>query len=67
MLVLINSRMALGSEEGASAYISIVRFATEPTNDQDDTIELHNGDLAVDSSDTKKVHSRGLSGKSFAR
>ena len=52
MLVLINSRMALSSDERAPAYISIVRFATEPTTDQDVTLESHS--LAVDSSDIKR-------------
>ena len=47
MLVLINSRMVLGSEETPSMVMSVVRFATAPANDEDIAIEADNGDLAV--------------------
>ena len=54
MLVLLNSRVALGLEETESTYISLVIFATEPANDSGVTIEAQNGDLPV--------HSRTLRG-----
>jgi len=53
MLVLINSRMVLSSEETPSMVMSVVRFATAPTNDEDIAIEAHNGDPAVDSTEVK--------------
>ena len=50
MLVLINSRMVLGSEEtqAPSTVISVLRFGTAPANPTDSTIERENGDLVVD-------------------
>jgi len=51
MLVLLNSRMALGSEETPSTFISTVIFATEPANAQNIVIETHSRDLAVDNTD----------------
>ena len=50
MLVLINSRMILGSEEiqTPSAFISVLRFGTTPANTEDSPIEADNADLAVD-------------------
>ena len=39
MLVLINSRMELGSAETPSAVISVLRFGTTPVNPADSTIE----------------------------
>jgi hypothetical protein len=46
MLVLINSRMVLGSEETptSSKVISILRFGTAPANPTDGAID---GDVAV--------------------
>jgi len=49
MLVLLNSRMALGFDETASTYISLAIIATEPANDPGITIEAHNGNLPVES------------------
>ena len=50
MLVLINSRMILGSEEiqTPSTFISVLRFGTTPANPEDSAIEADNTDLAVD-------------------
>ena len=50
MLVLINSRMVLGSEETPtpSKVISALRFHTAPGNPEDNAIEADNADLAVD-------------------
>jgi len=50
MLVLINSRMVLGSEETQTplTVISVLRFGTAPANPTDSAIEVDNGDLAVD-------------------
>ena len=50
MLVLINSRMVLGSEETQtpSTVISVVKFGTAPANLTDSAIEANNVDAAVD-------------------
>jgi hypothetical protein len=50
MLVLINSRMVLGSEETQtpSTVISVLRFGTAPANPTDSVIEADNGNIAVD-------------------
>jgi hypothetical protein len=50
MLVLINSRMVLGSEETQTipTVISVLRFGTAPANLADSAIEADNGDVAVD-------------------
>ena len=50
MLVLINSRMVLGSEEtqAPSMVISVLRFGTAPANPTDSAIEAEDGDIAVD-------------------
>ena len=50
MLVLINSRMTLDSEEiqTPSTAISVLRFGAESTNPEDSAIEADNGDLVVD-------------------
>jgi len=52
MLVLINSRMVLGSEETQKqlTVISVLRFGTAPVSPTDSVIEADNGDLAVDTS-----------------
>ena len=50
MLVLINNRMVLGSEETQtpSMAISVLRFGTAPENTTDSAIETENGNVAVD-------------------
>ena len=48
MLVLINSRMLLTSEEMRLTIISAAKFGTAPANDIDSVIEGHRGDLSVD-------------------
>jgi len=50
MLVLINSRMVLGSEktQTPSTVISVLRFGTAPANLEDSAIEADNGDVEVD-------------------
>jgi len=49
MLVLINSRMLLTSEEMRLTIISAAKFGTAPANDIDSSvIEGHRGDLSVD-------------------
>jgi hypothetical protein len=50
MLVLINSRMVLGSEETQtpSRVISVVRFGMAPANPQDSAIEADDVGVAVD-------------------
>jgi len=54
MLVLINSRMVLGSEETPSTIMSVLKFATAPANEEDIAIEAHsNGDLVIDSIEGK--------------
>lgn len=47
MLVLINSRMLLGSEETPVTIISAVRFGIAPANDKDSALEAY-GDISVD-------------------
>ena len=47
MLVLINSRMLLGSEETPSTNISTLKFATVPENIKDSAIHTHNGDVTL--------------------
>ena len=49
MLVLINSRMLLCSEETPLAILSEVRFAVTPANDKGSVAEAHTGDMAVHS------------------
>jgi hypothetical protein len=51
MLVLINSRMVLGSEETPSTIMSVLKFATAPANNED-------GDLVIDSTEGKTEPSR---------
>ena len=50
MLVLINSRMVLGSEETQtpSTVISVLRFGPAPANSEGSAIEADNGDVSVD-------------------
>jgi hypothetical protein len=49
MLVLINTRMVLGSEETPSMIIeSALELTTIPANNEDSAIEVHNGDVALD-------------------
>ena len=48
MLVLINSRMLLDSEETPSTIISEFKFATVPANNEDSMMQAHDGDVAVD-------------------
>ena len=48
MLVLINSRMVLGSEETPSTAISVLRFRTALTNPEDRAVETDNRDVGVD-------------------
>jgi len=58
MLVLINSRMVLGSTETPSTVISVLRFGTTPANPADNTIEAENhGDLAERGQDPQEVQS----------
>jgi hypothetical protein len=52
MLVLLNSRMVLGSEEMPSTDMSVLRFATAHANNEDISTEAHNnGDLVIDSTE----------------
>ena len=63
MLVLINSRMILGSEEAQtpSTVISVLRFSTAPANPEDSAIDADNADLAVDTkAGTGPLGSSGL-------
>ena len=49
MLVLINSRMVIGSEETQTPpIISVLRFGTAPANLEDSAIEGDNGNVGVD-------------------
>jgi len=50
MLVLINSRMVLGSKETQtpSTAISVLRFGAAPENSEDGAIDADSGDVAVD-------------------
>jgi len=50
MLVLINSRMVLGSEDTQtqSRVISVLRFGTAPVNSEDSAAVADKGDVAVD-------------------
>jgi len=48
MLVLINSRMLLGSEDTPTTKITGLRFCTAPADNKDPAMETHDGDLAVD-------------------
>jgi hypothetical protein len=57
MLVLINSRMVLGSAETPSTVISVLRFGTTPTNPADSIIEGGNGDLEERGQDLREVQS----------
>jgi hypothetical protein len=47
MLVLINSRMVLVSEETRSANASVMRFHTASSNRNDHATEAHRGDPSV--------------------
>ena len=47
MLVLINSRMLLGSSE--EEPVTELRFETPPTGDKENITEVHHGALSVDS------------------
>ena len=53
MLVLINSRMVLGSEEMPSTIMSVLRFAVAPTKGEYFATEAHNRDPTVDSTEVK--------------
>ena len=46
MLVLVNSRMVLVTEETRSANVSVMKFHTASTNDNN-AIEAHKGDPSV--------------------
>lgn len=48
MLVLINTWMVLGSEETPSTIISALELTAVPANNNESTIEAHNGDAAID-------------------
>jgi hypothetical protein len=48
MLVLINSRMFLGSEDTPSTTITALRFCTAPADNKDPAMETRGGDLALD-------------------
>ena len=48
MLVLINSRMLLISEEMRLTIISAAKFGTAPANDVDSGTEGRRGDFSVD-------------------
>jgi hypothetical protein len=48
MLVLINSRMLLGSEKASSTIISALKFTSASANNKDSAIHAHNGDVALD-------------------
>ena len=48
MLVLINSRMPLGSEETPSTIVSEFKCATVPPSNEDSAIHAHNGNAALD-------------------
>ena len=52
MLILLNSRMLIGSEEMPSTIISGLRFNVVPANTKDGTIEAHHQDLSVDTTET---------------
>ena len=49
MLVLINSRMVLSSEDTQTqpTVISVLRFGAAPANSEDSAIDADNGDVAV--------------------
>ena len=48
MLVLINSRMVLGSKEAQTppTVMSVLRFGTAPADPEDSDMEADNGDVA---------------------
>ena len=48
MLVLVNSRMVLVTEETRSADVSVMRFHTASTNSNDNATEAHRGGPSVD-------------------
>ena len=48
MLVLINNRMLLGSEEIPSSVSSVMKFHTPFTHRKYGAIEVYNGDPSVD-------------------
>ena len=45
MLVLINSRTILGSEETPQTILSVLKFGTIPANDKYSATETQNGDF----------------------
>jgi hypothetical protein len=54
MLVLINGRTVLVSEETPPTIISVLKFGTTPANDKYGDIETQNGDLAGDTEERIK-------------
>jgi len=52
MLVLLNNRMILGSEEPPSAAISVMKFDMAPNNNKGKkATESHSGEFSVDTED----------------
>lgn len=54
MLVLINSRTILGSEETPQTILSVLKFGTIPANDKYSATETQNGDIGVDTEERVK-------------
>jgi len=57
MLVVINSRMQLGSKETPLRMISGLEFGT-PVNNKSGAIEAHRGDISVDTDGTRRTPAR---------
>ena len=47
MLVIINSRMQLGTKEMPSSMISVLKFGTAPVNNKSGVVEGHGEDLYI--------------------
>ena len=64
MLVLINSRMVLNSEETQtpSTAISVLRFGAAPPNREDPAIEADNGDAKVEDQKQNPWQAQSLRG-----
>lgn len=58
MLVLINSRMLLGSMEAPSTIISAAKFGTAPADDKDSALEVHREDFSVDIEERARTSGR---------
>lgn len=55
MLILINSRMLIGSEDPPLTIVSGLRFDMAPADNKNSAIETHDGGLEVDAEARAKL------------